>query len=219
MTNPNITLTRFKQAHKAATVYDAYQLPAEDISIEDGMDALVQMQRDTAGQPHLWGFSDYKSVHRSDAISSASAIVLEYPDDIADQVRREAQDIAWANYVIETEGKAGNTIAVVFPLAKEITDAKTYSRVATIMAVGMDCYGLTQGCGAITFLIQPRPFAKVETNDGILVDADSRVAAYAGEWFEISKFEGERPSAFRTAAKSAQLDPPTHTNSDLFDWS
>lgn len=226
MTNPTITLTRFKQAHKAQAKHDYCELPVfGDLSLEDAMEGLIQMQRETAGQPHLWSFSDYKATHRKEGITATTAIPLEYSIASEDEVRAAVKNLAWACYIIETENKTGNTITVVFPLVQPITDAKDYSRLASILAVGIGAPRLAQGCGAITYLIQPRPFAKVEYHDGIMVDAAERITAYQGEWIEIEKFEADRVLAGgtravqRAAIQAAQLDPPTHTNSDLFDWS
>jgi hypothetical protein len=228
MTNPQLTLTRFRQTHKAATSIDAYELPAEDLSAEDGMEGLIQLQRENVGQPRHWSFCEYARAHRKEAIRFASAVVVEVGIKSEADFRAAFEDIAWAGYLIETETKAGNAIAAVFPLNEPITDAATYSRLASILAAGLGVYRVTPGCGAITFLIQPRPFAKVEFKDGIAVDAVERVAAYKGTWIKIEDFEREPPAPRiiipggivalqqRSSIQQAQTEPPFITG--LFEW-
>ena len=191
------------------------------------MEGLIQLQRENVGQPGHWSFCDYARAHRKESIRFASAVVIEVDIKSEADFRAAFEDIAWAGYLIETETKAGNAIAAVFPLNEPITDAATYSRLASILAAGLGVYRVTPGCGAITFLIQPRPFAKVEFKDGIAVDAVERVAAYKGTWIKIEDFEREPPAPRlvipdeirslqkRASTRAAHLDAPMF--GDLFE--
>lgn len=222
MTNPLLTVTRFARANKTARAQDNCQAALYgERNMIDALEGLIQIQREQIGQPRYWSFGTYSSTHSKDSFDGATAITLEY-NILSEQALRDAlSTLGWAHLIVDTENKACNSIAVVFPLEEPISDPVLYTRAASLLIAVLDVYLLQDGCWTITYLTQARPLAKIEFENGMVLNAAAFAAKHqswyvrASDWMVAPKRAaktvipaGIQQLMMRAAATNAQLGEP-----------
>uniref|UniRef100_B0T653 Uncharacterized protein n=1 Tax=Caulobacter sp. (strain K31) TaxID=366602 RepID=B0T653_CAUSK len=222
MTNPTLNVTRFARANKTARAQDTYSAPLYgDRNMVEGLEGILQLQREQVGQPCLWSFGRYSSNHSKDSFIGADAITLEWDIRSEQELRDALSKIGWAHLIVDTENKTCNSIAVVFPLEEPITDPVLYTRAASLLVAILDVYLLQDGCWTITYLTQARPLAKIEFENGLVLNA-ANFAAKHRTWFvkaadymvgkkraQTAIPDGIQKLMQRAAATKAQLGEPT----------
>ena len=192
-----------------------------DECLADAIDGAIEVCREL-DVPRYIGFADYDGLHDGQSITAATALVLEWSAIMAPRVITALEEVMWAHLLVDTEGKGANRIAAIIPLAEPITNSKTYTHVASLLATFLGIYHLSDGCWANSFLIKFQPFAKSVFVNGTVFDAESFLAKHKGTWTDVAKFVGSEPikeierptfARIRRGAAKVQLHPPK----DLFE--
>lgn len=204
--NP-ITLSRFDKSARCFTLVDSYKacLSSEHDnchSIQGYMDGLIRQLYTQHDEPTGWSFAEWrKGTNLSSNLVGANAIILEYAlsrdeAEIVTRLHEKAETLGWTHFLIDTETKSGNTIALVFPLTSMVNQAQ-YARLASILAEQLDEYHMEHGCLAATHIIQVHRTTTPIVFQGKPLDPEKEIKRTAKLYQRLNarKFEGTRPTS------------------------
>ena len=170
------TIAVWNASHKAAEITQEQSFPLYGSENSYGLDeaivAFSELLYSQGRKPLLSVGSLYRSpkFHRKDCWAEATAILLEWDDfqmeDLTNRIQEQGLSAVFFN-TMSIDGKDPKTrVAVAFPLDRPISDAKDYSRLASLLASDIGLSMMTDGFHSCTFLVQPADGAAVVTLDG-----------------------------------------------------
>lgn len=211
MDNPTLTLSQFVMANKRAVVKETY---VAKVFGDDDYHTMGNELRDRVAhqrkhnQKFFYTFTRYKRNHSKDNIVDCTAIMLEYPFRMKDDLKKNLCNLPWVHYLVDTEDKdeTESRVLVAFPVTTPITRPKDYTRVASLLwdQIGLEAH--TRGDISATFFFRMHHTSAVEfvAEDRIVLDAQTFLSIHTGQWVDARHYEEQ----------SLVVDDPRNTHFD-----